>query len=71
MLDFPEHPVRKYPQFVMLRHLERHPDRFGVKLKLSDASQVRVHWVYDTTPLEALNNALVCLVASALSEGPT
>lgn len=70
----PDHPVHKQPQFLMLRHLERNPDRFGVKLVILQQSLVvgffanATKWCYGATALEALDAALAYLVAESLKE---
>lgn len=73
MNAYPAHPVRARPEFIMLRHLERKPNRFGVKLRSGNPAMGgtfwqnhAAKWVYGTTAEEALDSALVHLVSQAL-----
>ena len=76
MNDLPDHPVRKQPEFVMLRQLNRDVPAlaWGVKLHLVRAPHNSlnkpnfVRWRYGPTPQAALDAALAHLVANALEK---
>lgn len=71
MIDLLNHPVRKQPQFVMLRQLNRDVPsmEWGVKLHMTVGKSPRpnfVKWTYGPTAKDALDAALAHLVALAL-----